>query len=366
MKELDIRSQTMLGTHHSWAVVMRNLLSQFDLAGHNLYIQTTNGNSFISGNIKKYLGKECLTPDIDICYTMPRNFHARFKDKAKCKMAIYNYETSHLPSMWKHSIDYIDYALPSSNFSKEVFVNAGWPEEKCVVIPHGINIEDYKDNRKYGLHSNRTFKFLNVSIAHYRKNIDLLIDAYYSAFSEDDDVCLVIKTSLKPPRKKLYKFECNIVEQIKDVQRKHMSRGKRLPQVEIVQTKLDSMIPLYNSCDCLISASSSEGFGMPLLEGLAAGMLVIAPRCTGQLDFLNDKNSLLVDVKVIDAGLKYQYWKPTNGATTYLPNKDALIDAMINAYQNKDSLIKNFNDEKIKTLDLFSWKNAANKILEIV
>jgi glycosyltransferase involved in cell wall biosynthesis len=356
----------MLGTHHSWAVVMRNLLHQFRLKKHNLYLTTTNGESYIPSDLRKHLGKECIRPDIDICYTLPRNFHSRFRKKSKCKMVIYNYETSHMPAMWKDRINFVDYALPSSNFSKEVFVNSGWPEEKCIVVPHGINIEEYNDKSKVKLFNNKSFRFLNVSIAHYRKNIDLLVDAYYSAFSEDDDVCLVIKTSLKMPNRRPFKFECNIAQQIKEVQEKYLKKGHKLPQVEIVQNKLESMIPLYNSCDVLVSAASSEGFGMPLLEGLAADMLVVAPRCTGQLDFLNDKNSLLVNVKTIDAGLKYQYWRPTKGATTYLPIKDDLADAMQKAYRNKDKLKKEFNLGRKETLGEFSWENAANKILELV
>ena len=109
------------------------------------------------------------------------------------------------------------------------------------------------------------------------------------------------------------------MREIREVQNMRKHRGKNLPQIEIIQHRYDSMVPLYNSCDCLVSASSSEGFGLPLLEALAAKMLVIAPRCTGQLDFLTDKNSLLVDVKEINAGSKYQYWRATKGAKTFLP-----------------------------------------------
>ena len=79
-----------------------------------------------------------------------------------------------------------------------------------------------------------------------------------------------------------------------EAQAKHKKRND-LPIIEIVTKRYESIVPLYNSCDVLVSATSSEGFGLPLLEGLAAGMLVIAPRFSGQLDFLSDKNSILYD-----------------------------------------------------------------------
>ncbi len=360
MSVLKIRSQAMLGTTHSWAVTIRSLLREFRDMGNYLYLTSINGYDMCPAEWTKFR-RECIDADIDLTYTLPRNFKQRFNRNSKLKLAIYNYESSILPSVWKDSINYIDYALPSSNFSKEVFVNSGWPEEKCIVIPHGVNLQDFKDKSKVSnFKTKKKFKFLNVSIPHYRKNIDILVDAYYRAFTDADDVCLLLKVKLEKPK---YKFECDVVQQILKAQKKH--KGRPLPQVEVVQHKYDSMIPLYNSCDCLVSASSAEGFGLPLLEGLAAGMLVVAPRCTGQLDFLNDSNSLLVDVKEIDATAKYQYWRPSKGAKTYLPEVESLSENMKMVYNDYKNLKKKFKQESRKTVEKFTWENAAKQILDI-
>jgi len=344
---------------------MRNLLLQFQKQNHKLFLLSTNGKNLLQRELLNRLDRKIATPDIDICYTLPRNFKSRFKKGSRLKMAIYNYETEFIPKKWVNEIRRIDYALPSSNFSKEVFVNSGWPDKKCVVIPHGINPEDYLIEDKLELHSSRSFKFLNISIPHYRKNIDVLLDAYYSAFSNEDDVVLVLKTKLEVPNRKLYRFEVDVKKQIMQMQKKHMHRPGGLPVVEVIQDRLPSMVPLYNACDVVVSATSTEGFGMPLLEGLAAGNLVIAPRCTGQLDFLNDKNSLLADVKMISAGTKYQYWEPTKGAKTYLPIVDSLSDAMLNAYNNRDDLLSRFKPESDRICKEFTWENAAKKILDL-
>lgn len=355
----------MLGGTHSWAVTMRNLLQKMESRGHHLHLKSINGTALIPTTWNKYLNKECLVPDLDLCYTMPRNFHNRFMQKAKLKMAIYNYETSIMPAVWNDKIKFIDYALPSSEFSKEIFIKAGWPKSKCIVVPHGINPEEFSNTDKISFGNNKSFKFLNVSIAHYRKNIDLLVDAYYSAFSSQDDVCLILKTQLHDSGKKLYAFECDVIKQISEVQKKYLSQGKDLPQIEILQDRLDSMIPLYNSCDVLVSATSAEGFGLPLLEGLAANMLVIAPNCSGHIDFLNDKNSLLIKTKIIPADARYEYWSSSPGSTTFLPEKNDLAEQMFNSYKNKDELKSSFNEERLKTINKFTWDNAAKQILDL-
>lgn len=358
-----IRSQAMMGTSHSWAVTIRSLLLEFAKMGNSLDIHSINGWNFFPKELEKFVENNLKKHDIDITYTLPRNFKDRFLPSSKLKLAIYNYETSQLPPAWKDQINYIDYALPSSNFSKEVFVNSGWPENKCIVIPHGINPDDFKNKSLVtNIKSNKSFKFLNVSIPHYRKNLSKLVDAYYSAFSSHDDVVLIIKTSLKKPK---YIFECDAMKEILSVQKMKKYQHKSLPQIEILQHKYDNIIPLYNSCDCLVSATSSEGFGLPLLEGLAAGMVVIAPRCTGQMDFLSDKNSLLVSAREIDAPPNYQYWRPTPGAKTFEPDIQDLSQQMKNAYENKQSILSDFSESIDHTISKFTWEAAAKMIMDI-
>ncbi len=362
---MKIRTKTMFGTHHSWSVTFRNLFNQFIKLGHEPYIISTNGYSLCPDDWKNFYNKEIDNPDIDICYTLPRNFKDRYQKNSKLKLAIYNYETDIMPIQWLKEIDQLDYILPSSNFSKEIFIKNGWNENKCIVIPHGINLSEFENKEKFALTTDKKFKFLNISIPHYRKNIDLLVDAYYSAFNSNDDVCLVIKTDLNAPKGRVrFKFEADVKNQILEIQKKHGS-VKTLPQIEIVQLKLESIVPLYNSCNSLVSTSSTEGFGLPMLEALASNLVVIAPRATGQLDFLNDKNSILVNVKEINATEKYQYWKASDGAKTFLPIKDDVSESMIKVYKNYNEIKNNFSCEIKNTTQNFTWEAAAKKILAI-
>jgi glycosyltransferase involved in cell wall biosynthesis len=350
----------MLGTSHSWAVTIRSLIAELVKKQHKLNLNTINNWDLMP---KEYvnLSQFSNAADIDLTYTLPRNFGDRFEKTSKLKLAIYNYESSKLPVEWVDKINLVDYALPSSNYSKEIFVQNGWPESKCVVVPHGINLDRFKNKSIVdNISTKKKFKFLNISIAHYRKNIDLVVDAYYSAFTDKDDVCLILKTDLTKPKNK---FECDVLALIKQVQQKHNRRN--LPQIEILAHRYDDIVPLINTCDVLVSASSAEGFGIPLLEGLAAGKIVIAPKCSGQMDFLSDENSLLVEVQQVAATEKYQYWRPTPGAKIFMPIKEALTFQMKNAYENYNNLIIERSKCMQDTCEKFTWSSAADKILEI-
>jgi len=357
----NIRCESILGTSHSWAITMRSILEEFKKSGHKLYIKSTNGRELINNILIEDIDKWHNSPDLDIAYTIPNNFKTRFQKTSKVKASIFNYETSIVPSEWLNEVKFVDFIFPSSSWSKDVLVNNGWDEAKCKVIPLGINPSMKLSKERLKLNNNnKKFKFLNISIPHHRKNIDLLIEAYYSAFKKEDDVSLIIKTSLAKPKAE---FECNFIEILKEAQKKF---GSNVPQIEVITDQIDDMSKLYNSCDSIVSASSSEGFGLPLLEGLLFEKIVIAPNCTGQLDFLNKDNSILVDIKEVPAGKKYQYWRPSSGAKTYMPSVDSIAESMLKAYKGNVSFKENLHSISDFVATNYTWKHSSDRILELL
>lgn len=73
---------------------------------------------------------------------------------------------------------------------------------------------------------------------------------------------------------------------------------------------------IYETCDCFALVSASETFGVVYVEAMAAGLPVIATRCGGPEDFVNEKNGLLLEVdnhQQLCNALEYIYVK----AATY-------------------------------------------------
>lgn len=66
---------------------------------------------------------------------------------------------------------------------------------------------------------------------------------------------------------------------------------------EIVNEDLsdEDLLALYRRTDILVSLHAAEGFGLHLLEAMAMGKRVVATSFGGNVDFMNDKNSFLVD-----------------------------------------------------------------------
>jgi len=75
------------------------------------------------------------------------------------------------------------------------------------------------------------------------------------------------------------------------------------PNIHLIEQKLtdQEMADLLQAVDILLSLHRTEGFGLPLARAMQLGKLVIATGWSGNLDFMNRENSMLVDYSLISA-----------------------------------------------------------------
>jgi glycosyltransferase involved in cell wall biosynthesis len=66
----------------------------------------------------------------------------------------------------------------------------------------------------------------------------------------------------------------------------------------------DEMDALVQRSDAVVSLHRAEGFGFTPAEAMAQGRPVIATRYSGNLDYMTDENSLLVDAELVPIGPK--------------------------------------------------------------
>ena len=64
----------------------------------------------------------------------------------------------------------------------------------------------------------------------------------------------------------------------------------------------DEKDALMLACDCYVSLHRSEGFGLTLAEAMAIGKPVISTGYSGNVDFMNEENSFLVDYEICQVG----------------------------------------------------------------
>lgn len=363
------------GRNHSWSIVAQNICRQLIKFEHNVDIFSTNGDSHFPGDLRNNLvghltdsgslvGIEPPGPyDMQLSYTAMRNFPRYFQKGHKNRFGIWCYEFSgknSLPNGFAKNHKYVDYILAPSNFAKQIFLDSKIPEEKIKVIPHGFDPDRFKENKtKLHINTNKKIKILlNVAQPHIRKNLEGTLEAYGRAFTNKDDVCLVLKVVDKKPEAP---FEVSFSEVFKTFKDKFKNHA----EVVVIKNFIDNIEELYNSCDILFSMTRSECFNFPALEALASGKVVIVPNWGGHLDFLNEENSILVSGKQVPAPPSALYWESKNGTIYFEPDIDDAVDKLRYSVQNFDFLQKKFLQNSQSVLTNYSWSKVTKDILDL-
>ena len=370
---MKIRSYTWGRADLSWSVVMEELLHASEQMGHKVAFISTNGTEgmrhwddkrLMQALMEERESKRNKDPyDIDITFTVPQNFPQRFLLASKVKMAIYDYESSIMPSSWTQYYKLIDYVLPATNYVADMFIRNGCPKHKVRVVPHGVDTNEFNPNKKpLSLPTSKKFKFLCVAAPHYRKQLDKLLRVYCERFTSSDDVSLILKTKIFKNKEVMKAFEMDLRPVLVGLSNKY---GKKMPEIKFIQGYLTDMAQLYTACDAFALMSCSEGFGVPYLEALACNLPVIAPGHGGQLDFLNEQNSLLSKAGVRMARAQEQYWGYAPEAVVGDPDEEHFGDLMVQMYKDGDSIKEKLIPHMEKTVSEFTWAKAAAKVIDL-
>ena len=152
-----------------------------------------------------------------------------------------------------------------------------------IVIPNIVDTSIFKTSCK----KNANFTFVSVGSLIYGKGFDLLINAFHQSNFDKNVSLLIIGDGNE--RK-------NIEKQIRDFALTY--------QIKLLgQLPREAVQHIISASFVFVLASRTETFGVVYIEAMAAGLPVIATKCGGPEDFINDTNGLLVDVNDI-GGLK--------------------------------------------------------------
>lgn len=167
-----------------------------------------------------------------------------------------------------------------------------------------------------------------------RKNIEQTIECFQKAFPNNDDVRLKIK--LTP--------HC-------DLEIPNDSR------IDVIRNdlSLSEMCDWYNSLTVFVSTSHAEGFGMHLLEAMACGKAVIAPKFSGSAEYMTDDNSYPIKYKLVPAVCDHKMYK----GLWCQADSDSLISIMQNI-KEEDYIRKGMLS--IETAKKFTWDIMGEKM----
>lgn len=359
--------QFLFGKSYSWSIVGQNIGRSLIKLGHDVEFVSTDGfeNKYCPKDLLPYVKQNPTgVYDCQISYTAPHNWPHYLAHGKKNRFAIWNFEyklkdgvnKALLPGFAKNH-HAADLCMPSSNFSKRVFLDMGVPEEKIHVLPHGFDAQEFKSKTKYPLKTKKLRKILlNINQPHRRKNIPTALEVFGKAFNKNDDVCLVAK--VHTANNKGQNFDVDFTKILKSFKSKFPNHA----EIEVIKDFIPNIAELYNACDVNFSTTHTECYHLPSVEALAAGLINVVPRYGGQLDFCNDTNSVLIDGKEVRAPRDHIYWKNSPYVVHFEVDKEDAVNKLKKAIYTYNSTYKKL-EPGILSAKSYTWDNVAKEIV---
>lgn len=268
------------------------------------------------------------------------------------RIGVWAWELDTIPSGWSAAFELIDEIWVYSHFMVDN-LSAQSPVP-VVALPPAIRVPEHQPPVRLGVPDGYLFLFaFDYLSTIQRKNPVGLIDAFKRAFAPGEGPRLLIKT-FNAPLRPLAQEEVL------------WAAGDR-PDIHVVDRSLTSeeRDGVMAACDCYVSLHRSEAFGLTLCEAMALGKPVIATRYSGNLDFMNDDNSFLVDYELTSVGADCEIY-PASGRWAE-PDVDRAAELMRRVYDHADeaaALGARARDDISRTLSPESTGNAMRQRLE--
>ena len=355
----QIQIQGPFETSYSLALVNRKLaqaMDDLDKDSVSIYCTEGNGDYLPKTSDLQALphasrlwekSKDITYPDVSI-----RNMYPpRVSDvNGGQNFQSFAWEEDRVPQNYINDFNrYLNGIGTTSDFVTNALINSGI-KIPVKTIGNGVDLPaNYNSLLPYKLKTTKGVKFLHISSAFPRKGVDILLEAYFMAFSSQDDVCLVLKT--------FPNIHNNVEEQIKSLKEQHNNP----PEIELINEDIpsDKLYGLYKAADCYVHVARGEGFGLPVAEAMLCKIPVIVSPNTGLSDFCNKDTALLVDYEMEPA----QTHLSTENSKWAKPNKNTLSDLLERFVHKRESLEvdkKTKNAHKLIS-SKYTWKAVAKR-----
>ena len=133
------------------------------------------------------------------------------------------------------------------------------------------------------------FDFFSVAD---RKNPFGVIDAYCRAFAPGDGTHLVIKS---------HQRRSTVAHRSRAAAAPRRGPARRARRRRL-RLRRSTSAPWCASCDAYVSLHRAEGFGYTMAEAMLAGRPVVATGYSGNLEFMDERNSFLVGYDLVPVG----------------------------------------------------------------
>jgi glycosyltransferase involved in cell wall biosynthesis len=269
--------------------------------------------SFLENHFVQQLSQQ---PDIMIWITVPNEFQQVGKYNIGITAGI---ESTIAPAEWVEGCQRMDLVLGSSKHTIDVLKNSKfekrdpktnqtigvveWTKESDILF-EGARTDIYKPDDKpcmVDFNVKEDFAYLfcghwigNTPIGEDRKNITLLIKAFYETFkNKSKKPALILKTTQVGSS---YMDRDEIIKRIKAI--RGTVNSTNLPNIYLLHGEFtdEEMNSIYNhsKVKAMVSLTKGEGFGRPLLEFSLTNKPIITTNWSGHIDYLNPEFTTLL------------------------------------------------------------------------
>lgn len=253
-------------------------------------------NKEIPPRILEMEKRDDRNPDLILLNTLPGMYERYGSAK---HLGFYVCESSNFKATgWQHKINIMDAAINCCYANKLASRESG-VKIPIHIVPQAIDINKFSTPKEpHDVRKNcpGDFIFYTIGEISRRKNLECILKAFHTEFAPNEAVQLFIKTTPANMGNEAPKVIDQLINNVKSglkLYKDNTSYKRELVSCEI--SSEESLIRLHQSADCFVSASHSEAFSIPAAEALAAGKLVIAPGYGGFTEYLNEKNSYVVN-----------------------------------------------------------------------
>ena len=203
------------------------------------------------------------------------------------------WELERFPHAWSRSLSLVDEVwVASRHVYDAVKLASGGKPVRIVPYPIEVILPRQFSRAEFGLQS-EPFTFLfSFDFFSYvdRKNPEAVVAAFQGAFPDRSSrgVSLVLKSiGAERARERFRALQSMCAD------------DSRVVLLDKNLTR-ESMWGLQSVCDCYVSLHRAEGLGLGLAESMVLGKPVIGTGYSGNLQFMNESNSCLVDYRLVD------------------------------------------------------------------
>jgi len=291
--------------------------------------------------------------DVNICFVaMP--IHGHFSGRIIQWVV---FESTRIPEAIRPAIQGADQVWVPSAWGHSVLTAHDIEPDRINIVPEGVDGARFHAHGRQARTVARPFRFLTVGKYEQRKAIDLTIEAFAKVYANQPQAELVIKSNYFTNHQQKYDALHAKISGLDNV---------TLLWGEMTEAQLAD---LYRACDVFVLPTRAEGWGLPLIEAVAAGMPIITTMHSGHTEFLQHVTDSVLPVAhemtKIDCAEYRSYYPDTmnDWGVWASPDVDSLVTCMQQAFREEYRLYDRAQRNSKIIRERFSWSQSAEQAL---